>query len=91
MIALRRGRQVRAESGERDIEGVVELVVGTQEGLDSPPQFGIARALGVQHGGAVRRVAVFRGRQEHGLIPHLSAGISMHTQLARFKKKGLLT
>jgi hypothetical protein len=54
MFRLRQRRQAPANSGQWPIEGFVELMVGAQEDLDSPPEFRIARALDVQHGSAVR-------------------------------------
>jgi hypothetical protein len=67
MFRLRQRCQAPAKSGQWPIEGFVELVMGGQEDLDAPTQFRIARALGVQHGGAGRRFVAFHGLQEHGL------------------------
>ena len=67
MLGRRRMRPAPAQAGKRNIEGAIEVIVGAQEVLDSPPQLGIARALGVEYGGAVGRRLAFHSRQEHGL------------------------
>jgi hypothetical protein len=60
------------------------LVVGEQEGLNSPSQLGIARALGVEYSGAVGRRLAFLSCQEDGLC---AIGIGRHQMIFRLRPR----